>query len=85
LSGASGLATDDQEKYRHANQLAWELFLWLPDEVYRKRGRGLKGNTKELGDAMVAVRKALLKDAAGDLTANHLIVHAPNIGAKPSR
>jgi len=39
---------DKEEKYQRANQLAWELFLWLPPETYRKLGRGLKGEAVEL-------------------------------------
>jgi len=71
---------DTQEKYQRANQLAWELFLWLPDETYRKLGRGLKGRTDELSGAMVGVRKLLLKDRAGNLGPDDFIVHSPGIG-----
>jgi hypothetical protein len=71
---------DTQEKYQRANQLAWELFLWLPDETYRKLGRGLKGRTDELSGAMVGVRKLLLKDRAGNLGPDDFIIHSPGIG-----
>lgn len=74
---------DPEEKYNRANQLALELFLWLPAEAYRKLGRGLKGNHKELVEAMVAVRKVLLKHEAGDLGPDDIIVHAPNIDRPP--
>jgi hypothetical protein len=74
--------TDDPETYRRANQLAWELFLWLPADVYRKLGRGLAGNTVELSEALVDVRKVLLGEQAGNLNENDLIVHAPDIGKK---
>jgi hypothetical protein len=71
---------DPEEKYQRANQLAWELFLWLPDETYRKLGRGLKGNPKEISDAMVEVRKQLLGDRAGSLGPDDIIVHGRGIG-----
>lgn len=72
--------TDDQKTYNRVNQLAWELFLWLPDDVYRKLGKGLSNNKKELPSAFVDVRKLLLLDKAGTLGADDLISHAPNIG-----
>jgi hypothetical protein len=38
---AIDLKVDDSvETYRRVNQLAWELFLWLPDDVYRKLAKG---------------------------------------------
>jgi hypothetical protein len=71
---------DPPEKYQRANQLGFELFLWLPDETYRKLGRGLMGNTKELSDAIVEVRKQLLKGRAGNLGQDDIIVHGPGVG-----
>ncbi len=70
-------ADEDVETYRRANQLSWELFLWLPDDVYRRLGRGVTGQRRELIEAMVAVRRALLGDRAGNLGPNDIIVHAP--------
>ena len=71
---------DPEEKYQRANQLGFELFLWLPAKTYRKLGHGLKGSTKELSEAIVGVRKQLLKDRAGNLGPDDIIVHYPNIG-----
>jgi hypothetical protein len=49
--------TDSPETYRRANQLSWQLFLWLPADVYRKLGKSLaKGDPKELTQSMVDVR-----------------------------
>jgi hypothetical protein len=70
---------DPKEKYQRANQLAWELFLWLPDDTYRKLGRAF-GHPEELPGATAEVRKQLLKDRAGDLGPKDFIVHGPGIG-----
>jgi hypothetical protein len=75
-------ATDSEELYRRANQLAWELFLWLPAETYKRLGRGLAAGSIERAEVLADVRKALLKERAGDLGPDHLIVHFPNVGAK---
>jgi len=72
--------TDDAQTYRRANQLSWQLFLWLPTDAYRKLGRGLAHNNKELADALVDVRKILLgREAAGTLGPDDIIIHGPNI------
>jgi hypothetical protein len=71
---------DAQEKYQRANQLAWELFLWLPDGAYRKLGRALKGHVEELPDAMAEVRRQLLKNRAGNLGRDDIIIHSPGVG-----
>jgi hypothetical protein len=71
---------DPSEKYQRANQLSWELFLWLPPDTYRKLGHGLTGDVKELAEALTAVRAQLLKDRAGDLGPEDIIVHDPDIG-----
>jgi hypothetical protein len=74
-------ATDDAETYKRANQLAWELFLWLPPETYRALAHGLiEARPDQLVGSMVEVRKVLLRNRAGDLGINDIIVHAPGIG-----
>jgi hypothetical protein len=65
----------DNEEFRRANQLSWELFLWLPEDAYRKLGKGLQGDAKSLADALVNVRGVLLKDRAGGLGGDDLIFH----------
>jgi len=77
-------ATDGEDVYRRANQLSWELFLWLPDDVYRRLGKGLKGNPDDFAAALMAVRKILLGDKAGTLGGADMIFHRPNAGAKPT-
>jgi hypothetical protein len=77
---------DDVQTYRRANQLSWQLFLWLPTDVYRQLGRGLKSDPKELVDSLVAIRRILLGEDAGSLGDNDIIVHGPGFGrpkAKP--
>lgn len=70
------------EDYRKANQLAWELAMWLPTDVYKKLGQALSSPNKEINPLSVSIeiRKMLLKDKAGDLTQDNIIHHAPGIG-----
>ena len=77
-------ATDSDELYRRANQLAWELFLWLPPDTYRALGRGLANREEGIQwvNSMIEVRKSLLRDRAGDLGPNDIIFHRPNIGVR---
>jgi hypothetical protein len=79
---ARTLNSDDAQVYRRANQLAWQLFIWLPTDVYRGLGRGLANpaDSKDLVDSLVAVRKSLLGADAGTLGPNDIIVHGPGIG-----
>ena len=80
---ARSLKEDQDEKdYERANTLSWELAMWLPTDVYRSLGRALASP-----DAMnnplsvvIAVRKILLGNEAGDLTRDDIIYHAPGIG-----
>jgi hypothetical protein len=80
--------TDDVQTYRRANQLSWQLFLWLPADVYRQLGKGLinPSDKKDLVDSLVAIRKSLLGKDAGTLSADDIIVTWPGAGrpkAKP--
>ena len=65
--------------YRKANQLAWELALWLPEETYRLIAKAVATNTEEANilSALIAVRKLLLK-SPGALTHDDIFFHAPN-------
>jgi hypothetical protein len=77
---------DDAQTYRRVNQLSWQLFLWLPTDVYRQLGRGLQNDPKELVDSLVAIRRVLLGRDAGNLGDQDIIVHGPGFGrpkAKP--
>ena len=68
--------------YERANRLAWELAMWLPPEIYRCMAESL-ANPTEVNNPLVvvvAVRKLLLGDNAGDLRVDNLLHHAPGIG-----
>ena len=68
--------------YERANQLSWELAMWLPDEVYRQMTRAIVNPNETVNELTVtiAVRKLLLADKAGDLDADEIAHHAPGIG-----
>jgi hypothetical protein len=70
--------------YHRANTLAWELAMWLPSDIYKKLGMTVVRSDRQSTpfDVVIEVRKILLKDKAGDLTADHVIYHAPGIGKK---
>lgn len=73
-----------QADYERANRLAWELAMWLPSEVYKRMAEALVRPNEENNPlvVVVAVRKLLLGDKAGDLTMENIISHAPGIGRK---
>jgi len=74
--------SESPDNFRKVNQLAWELAMWLPEDIYRAMGRALtKPNDVDNPLAVVvAVRKVLLGDSSGNLTQNDIILHAPGIG-----
>ena len=74
--------TSTEAEYRRANQLAWELALWLPDDLYRKLGKALavQSSDNNILSVLVEIRKLLLKNP-GTLNDNEVIHHAPNVGA----
>ena len=75
--------TSSDAEYRRANHLAWELALWLPDDLYRKLTRALtspKSKDNNILAVLVEIRTLLLK-SPGTLTDNEILHHAPNIGA----
>jgi hypothetical protein len=74
--------SESPENFRKVNQLAWELAMWLPEDIYRAMGRALtKPNEVDNPLAVVvAVRKILLGDSSGNLTQNDILQHAPGIG-----
>jgi len=74
--------SESPDNFRKVNQLAWELAMWLPEDIYRAMGRALtKPNDVDNPLAVVvAVRKVLLGDSSGNLTQNDILQHAPGIG-----
>jgi hypothetical protein len=72
-----------QDDYRKANQLAWELMMWLPADVYKSMGQAITSATyANTAPVLLAVRKILLKDAAGNLSEQDFILHRPGLGRK---
>jgi hypothetical protein len=70
------------EEYRRANQLAWELALWLPAETYRTLSKALTAPSEEVNALSVVaeVRRLLLEGRFGLLAQHEVLVHAPGIG-----
>ncbi|GIX54215.1 hypothetical protein ACU6VJ_09610 [Sphaerotilus sulfidivorans] len=68
--------------YRKANQLSWELAMWLPDSIYKEMVSAIAApneRTNELS-IVVSVRKLLLQKEAGNLKPENIAHHAPGIG-----
>ena len=74
--------SDLPEQFRRANQLSWELALWLPPDLYRSVGRAIAAPDEETNplSVVVDVRRLLLGSAAGDLMADHITHHGPGVG-----
>ncbi|HDM8059293.1 hypothetical protein [Vibrio harveyi] len=73
-----------KEEFVKANQLSWQLAMWLPEDVYKETVSAIANpnvDTNELS-AVIRVRSLLLKDKAGNLTQDSVAHHAPGIGAR---
>jgi hypothetical protein len=85
LALARSLKEDSPKSdFRKANQMSWELAIWLPDEIYKEMVRAITDpneNTNEL-TTVISVRKLLLKEKAGTLNSDNIAHHAPGIGKK---
>lgn len=70
------------DEYRRANQLGWELSLWLPADIYRLMGRALANPNEQDNPltVLVEVRRLLLDGRLGELTTEEMLSHAPGIG-----
>lgn len=74
--------SSSEEEYRKANQLSWELAMWLPKDIYKKMVQGVinrNADSNELA-TVIQVRKLLLGDSSGNLTAEDVAAHGPSIG-----
>ena len=73
---------DSPETFRLANQLSWELALWLPSDVYRSVVQAIvrPDHSSNVLTAIIKVRALLLREAAGDLNADQIAIHAPGVG-----
>lgn len=73
-----------EDEYRKANRLSWELAMWLPEDIYNQMVLAIVNanqTTNEL-TVIIAVRKLLLKEKAGNLTTDQVAHHAPGIANK---
>lgn len=70
--------------YQKANQMSWELAIWLPEELYKKMVCAIAspGEKENELTTIISIRKFLLKEKAGNLTSEDIAHHAPNIGKK---
>lgn len=83
LALAHRLKTDSPPSdYERANQLSWELAMWLPTELYEKMGQALTSPSRENNILTIVIecRKLLLKENAGTLDSEKIASHAPGIG-----
>ena len=73
-----------ESDYERANQLSWELAMWLPEEIYKQMASAIthpNQNVNELS-VSISVRRILLGDKAGNLRPNDIAHHHPEIGKK---
>ncbi len=68
--------------FERANQLSWELAMWLPENIYKQMTTAIAKPNKDVNELSVtiSVRKILLGEKAGNLGADDIIHHAPGIG-----
>ncbi len=71
-----------EEEYRKANQLSWELAMWLPEETYKETAQAIINPSKKNNElsVVIGVRKLLLKEQAGALSLEDVAHHGPGIG-----
>lgn len=71
-----------QPDYERANQLSWELAMWLPTELYKKMTQAIASPSQDNNVLTVIIecRKLLLKESAGTLNSESIASHAPGIG-----
>lgn len=73
-----------EEEYRKANKLSWELAMWLPEDIYSQMVLAITNPNQTNNEltVVIAVRKLLLKEKAGNLSEDQVAHHAPGIGKK---
>lgn len=83
LALARNLKEDSPDTdYRKANQLSWELAMWLPEDIYKEMVSSIVSPNEKTNEltTVVPVRKLLLQKEAGNLTSENIAHHAPGIG-----
>jgi hypothetical protein len=73
-----------ESDYDRANQLSWELAMWLPDEIYKQMTLAIARPNQNVNplSVTISVRKILLGEKAGNLVQDDIGHHAPGIGKK---
>lgn len=73
-----------ESDFERANQLSWELAMWLPEQIYKQMTLAIVNPNPDVNELSVAisVRKLLLGEKAGDLKPDDIAHHAPGIGKK---
>jgi hypothetical protein len=73
-----------ESDYGRANQLSWELAMWLPDQIYREMTYAIVRPSPDVNEFTVVtrVRGLLLREKAGNLGPNEIAQHAPGIAKK---
>jgi hypothetical protein len=76
--------SDSTHEYRRANQLAFELAILLPAEIYKSMAAALIKPTEAQNRLVViiAVRAWLLDEPTEDFGPDNVLQHAPGIGRK---
>lgn len=85
LALARGLKEDSPDSdYRKANQISWELAMWLPEDIYKEMVGAIVAPSEKANEltTTISVRKLLLKEKAGNLAPENIAHHAPGIGKK---
>lgn len=74
------------EEYRRANQLNWELAMWLPEDLYKAMVLAIAKPSNENNplSVVVEIRKYLLGKSAGKLVQDNIGFHAPGVGNSPT-
>lgn len=83
LALARNLKEDSPDTdYRKANQLSWELAMWLPEDIYKQMVNSIAAPNEKENElsTVVSVRRLLLQKEAGNLTSDNIAHHAPSIG-----
>ena len=85
LALARSLKDDTPESdYRKANQMSWELAMWLPEEIYKEMVGAITAPNEKANEltTVISVRNLLLKEKAGTLNSDNIAHHAPGIGKR---
>ncbi|NDO76173.1 hypothetical protein [Shewanella sp. SE1] len=70
--------------YCKANQMSWELAMWLPEEIYKQMVGSIVSPSESTNEltTVVSVRKLLLKEKSGKLSSENIAHHGPGISKK---